>query len=131
MTGRSIPITVDTKSKTKSFKTFGKSSALGMRNRRADCYNLPQVPAEFLSMVSKISKGAMVQGGLRSRRQARSTLCPRAILGMFQPPPSLRLAMLMICASFNRLDLPPYKSYELLNTKLSTAVEETLGFGQE
>jgi len=32
---------------------------------------------------------------------------------------------------FNRLDLPPYKSYEALNSKLSTAVEETLGFGQE
>lgn len=39
--------------------------------------------------------------------------------------------MLMLCRSFNRLDLPPYKSYELLNSKLSTAVEETLGFGQE
>ena len=33
--------------------------------------------------------------------------------------------------SFNRLDLPPYKTYEVLNSKLSTAVEETLGFGQE
>ncbi|RMD44483.1 hypothetical protein DV735_g651, partial [Chaetothyriales sp. CBS 134920] len=32
---------------------------------------------------------------------------------------------------FNRLDLPPYKSYEVLQSKLSTAVEETLGFGQE
>ncbi|KAI1616890.1 E3 ubiquitin-protein ligase hula [Exophiala viscosa] len=32
---------------------------------------------------------------------------------------------------FNRLDLPPYKTYEALNSKMSTAVEETLGFGQE
>lgn len=32
---------------------------------------------------------------------------------------------------FNRLDLPPYKSYDVLTSKLSTAVEETLGFGQE
>ncbi|KIX04511.1 E3 ubiquitin-protein ligase RSP5 [Rhinocladiella mackenziei CBS 650.93] len=32
---------------------------------------------------------------------------------------------------FNRLDLPPYRSYDTLNLKLSTAVEETLGFGQE
>ncbi|EHY55694.1 hypothetical protein HRR83_007909 [Exophiala dermatitidis] len=32
---------------------------------------------------------------------------------------------------FNRLDLPPYKSYEVLQQKLSIAVEETLGFGQE
>jgi E3 ubiquitin-protein ligase NEDD4 len=39
--------------------------------------------------------------------------------------------MLMLRSSFNRLDLPPYKSYELLQSKLSTAVEETLGFGQE
>jgi hypothetical protein len=33
--------------------------------------------------------------------------------------------------SFNRLDLPPYKSYETLEHKMSIAVEETLGFGQE
>lgn len=33
--------------------------------------------------------------------------------------------------SFNRLDLPPYKNYETLLQKLSIAVEETLGFGQE
>ncbi|KAL4975437.1 E3 ubiquitin-protein ligase RSP5 [Aspergillus desertorum] len=32
---------------------------------------------------------------------------------------------------FNRLDLPPYKSHEVLEQKLSIAVEETLGFGQE
>ncbi len=33
--------------------------------------------------------------------------------------------------SFNRLDLPEYKSYEALATKLTIAVEETVGFGQE
>ncbi|PWW78736.1 HECT-domain-containing protein [Tuber magnatum] len=32
---------------------------------------------------------------------------------------------------FNRLDLPPYKSFDVLNQKLSLAVEETMGFGQE
>ncbi|KAL1964283.1 hypothetical protein VTN77DRAFT_7103 [Rasamsonia byssochlamydoides] len=32
---------------------------------------------------------------------------------------------------FNRLDLPPYKTYETLQQKLTIAVEETLGFGQE
>ncbi|KAI9835552.1 MAG: hypothetical protein M1819_002003 [Sarea resinae] len=32
---------------------------------------------------------------------------------------------------FNRLDLPPYKTYEALNQKLTIAVEETVGFGQE
>lgn len=33
--------------------------------------------------------------------------------------------------SFNRLDLPPYKNYEDLQKKLTWAVEETVGFGQE
>lgn len=33
--------------------------------------------------------------------------------------------------SFNRLDLPPYKTHDALASKLLTAVEETLGFGQE
>ncbi|KAM6494360.1 hypothetical protein JOM56_010721 [Amanita muscaria] len=32
---------------------------------------------------------------------------------------------------FNRLDLPPYEDYESLETKLSFAIEETEGFGQE
>ncbi|KAF1940768.1 HECT-domain-containing protein [Clathrospora elynae] len=32
---------------------------------------------------------------------------------------------------FNRLDLPPYKTYDALNGKLTIAVEETVGFGQE
>ncbi|KAF9358513.1 hypothetical protein BGX34_008898, partial [Mortierella sp. NVP85] len=32
---------------------------------------------------------------------------------------------------FNRIDLPPYKSYETLVNKLTLAVEETVGFGQE
>lgn len=33
--------------------------------------------------------------------------------------------------SFNRIDMPPYKTYDALVAKLSLAVEETLGFGQE
>ncbi|KAI1980829.1 hypothetical protein LOZ55_001086 [Ophidiomyces ophidiicola] len=32
---------------------------------------------------------------------------------------------------FNRLDLPPYKTHDALLNKLSIAVEETVGFGQE
>ena len=32
---------------------------------------------------------------------------------------------------FNRLDLPPYRSYEQLKEKLLFAIEETEGFGQE
>lgn len=42
------------------------------------------------------------------------------------PCPSLRSL-----PSFNRLDLPPYKSYEQLKEKLLYAIEETEGFGQE
>lgn len=42
-----------------------------------------------------------------------------------------KIFVLTSFCSFNRLDLPPYKTYEALNSKLSTAVEETLGFGQE
>ncbi|WVQ93741.1 hypothetical protein IAU59_000818 [Kwoniella sp. CBS 9459] len=32
---------------------------------------------------------------------------------------------------FNRLDLPPYPTYQALEQKLTIAVEETVGFGQE
>lgn len=32
---------------------------------------------------------------------------------------------------FNRLDLPPYKSYDQMVEKLNYAIEETEGFGQE
>lgn len=40
-------------------------------------------------------------------------------------------ALHLTVPSFNRLDLPPYKTHEILEHKLSIAVEETLGFGQE
>lgn len=33
--------------------------------------------------------------------------------------------------SFNRIDLPSYKNMETLQQKLTIAVEETMGFGQE
>jgi len=39
--------------------------------------------------------------------------------------------MLTLSLSFNRLDLPQYKSLEMLQQKLTIAVEETMGFGQE
>ncbi len=38
---------------------------------------------------------------------------------------------LVFLCSFNRLDLPPYRSYEQLKEKLMFAIEETEGFGQE
>lgn len=47
---------------------------------------------------------------------------------------SISLACLVftdMACSFNRLDLPDYKTYEDLAGKLTIAVEETVGFGQE
>lgn len=38
---------------------------------------------------------------------------------------------LLSCCSFNRIDIPPYESYEKLYEKLLTAVEETCGFAVE
>lgn len=43
-----------------------------------------------------------------------------------------KVLVFCVClSSFNRLDLPPYKSYEQLKEKLLFAIEETEGFGQE
>lgn len=33
--------------------------------------------------------------------------------------------------SFNRIDIPPYESYDKLYDKLLTAIEETCGFAVE
>lgn len=43
----------------------------------------------------------------------------------------LNTHLILFLFSFNRLDLPPYKSYEQLKEKLLFAIEETEGFGQE
>lgn len=45
--------------------------------------------------------------------------------------PGVTLYLPLCLLSFNRLDLPPYKSYEQLKEKLLFAIEETEGFGQE
>lgn len=37
----------------------------------------------------------------------------------------------MLISSFNRIDIPPYESYEKLYEKLLTAIEETCGFAVE
>lgn len=39
--------------------------------------------------------------------------------------------MLILSISFNRLDLPAYDTFFELQQKLTIAVEETVGFGQE
>lgn len=37
----------------------------------------------------------------------------------------------ILLRSFNRIDLPVYDSFETLDSKLTLAIEETMGFGQE
>lgn len=43
----------------------------------------------------------------------------------------MEAAHLVSAFSFNRIDIPPYESYEKLYEKLLTAVEETCGFAVE
>ena len=43
----------------------------------------------------------------------------------------LRDNLTLSCPSFNRIDLPPYDSYQLLYEKLTIAVEQTVGFHVE
>lgn len=45
--------------------------------------------------------------------------------------PNMQEYVLTWDSSFNRLDLPSYRTLEELQHKLTLAVEETVGFGQE
>jgi hypothetical protein len=85
-------------------------------------------------MALKICKVQMVQEGLPLKRQERSIRFLKPILGklfrmviIFFFIPNIVLSP----ASFNRLDLPPYKSIAILDAKLTMAIEETMGFAQE
>ncbi|OBZ75469.1 putative E3 ubiquitin-protein ligase hulA [Grifola frondosa] len=62
-----------------------------------------------------------IQGSARLRRP--STFHYREVWRSNQLPKSH--------TCFNRIDLPPYKDYNTLEQKLTLAVEETVGFGQE
>ena len=71
---------------------------------------------------------------LRPQVIVSSLLSPFFFLSLsFLLPSSLPLSSLLSLSppSFNRLDLPPYKSYEQLKEKIVFAIEETEGFGQE
>jgi hypothetical protein len=84
-------------------------------------------------MDSKIYKAAMDRDDLLLKRQVKLLNCPRVILGKYYKS-SLFINNIINnnhYYSFNRIDLPPYQSYEQLVGKLSLAVEETVGFGQE
>jgi hypothetical protein len=91
----------------------------------------------------KIFRGVMDLVDLLLKKPEMSVNFPKPILGN---SPSLSLAPLPVLPgdspvlyldnidalfSFNRIDMPPYKSYDQLVAKLSLAVEETVGFGQE
>lgn len=41
------------------------------------------------------------------------------------------MKLLLCLCSFNRIDIPPYESYDKLYEKLLTAIEETCGFAVE
>lgn len=103
---------------------------VGTQNKSRDCCNSLQVPRVFLSMDLKIYKAATAPEGLRLRRLANRINYPSLTHGMYYIHKIWRCTGLTLI-SFNRLDLPPYKSFDALNQKLTIAVEETVGFGQE
>ena len=47
------------------------------------------------------------------------------------PPIASPLATRVRTRSFNRIDLPPYPSYEIMVAKVKLAVEQTSGFGEQ
>jgi hypothetical protein len=75
-------------------------------------------------MDSRIFKEVMGLVVLPLKKQARLMLYQSRIHGDFY-------RMTIYFFSFNRLDLPAYKSLEVLSQKLTWAIEETMGFMQE
>lgn len=83
-------------------------------------------------MVSKISKGVTGRGDLQLKSPDQIKRFPSLTLGMISiVAHCLHTPLANLPYSFNRLDLPDYKSYDVLAAKLTIAVEETVGFGQE
>jgi E3 ubiquitin-protein ligase NEDD4 len=96
----------------------------GIQKRSHGCCNSLLELLVFPSMVLKICKEAMDRVVSPSRRPVISVNFLKHIHGIPPCPFSSNY-------SFNRIDMPPYKSYDQLVAKLSLAVEETVGFGQE
>ena len=147
--GRSTPIIEATPNKTRSSETSGllvsemnililtllivscSAFGVGTQNRNLDCCSLPRGLLESPLMDLKIYKGAMGQEGSRLRNLDLTKHYRNHIPGMLSTsdhPEGLHVDQ---SHSFNRLDLPEYKTYEALASKLTIAVEETVGFGQE
>ena len=82
-------------------------------------------------MDSKIYKEVTVLEDSPSRNLALIRLYQNHTRGQFSVFSRSHIELRLTSVSFNRLDLPDYKSYEDLSGKLTIAVEETVGFGQE
>jgi len=118
----------------------GRRYGHGMRRKSLGCYSLRRGLRGFRLMGSRICRAVMGLVGLRSRKLEISVNFLKLILGTLPPFVPCRyhghvFAPSFYCVSglfsFNRIDMPPYKSYDQLVAKLSLAVEETVGFGQE
>lgn len=81
-------------------------------------------------MDSRICKEVTGHDGSQLRTRDQRMLCPSHIPGIEQYGLVWGLRA-NIFTSFNRLDLPPYDTFNDLQQKLTIAVEETVGFGQE
>lgn len=57
--------------------------------------------------------------------------CTVALISVFVSRVGSLIYLFFSAFSFNRIDIPPYESYEKLYEKLLTAVEETCGFAVE
>ena len=106
----------------------------GTQSRSLDYCNSQLVPLVYQSTASRICKEVTDPEDLRSRSQVLTKPCLNRIHGKEDERhwvSFVRLAFTDMACSFNRLDLPDYKSYDDLSGKLTIAVEETVGFGQE
>ena len=106
---------------------------VGTQNRSLGYCSSQPARLVYRSTALRTCKEVMGPEGLRSRNQALIRPCRNPIHGKddeYTRQPCLSVFTNMAC-SFNRLDLPDYKNYEDLSGKLTIAVEETVGFGQE
>lgn len=106
-------------------------SGAGMLNRSLGCCSLLRVLRVFRSMGSKICKAVTVREDLRLKRLESPINYPSRTHGTYPVSYAILSPYINSYTSFNRLDLPPYKTFDALNNKLTIAVEETVGFGQE
>ena len=106
-------------------------SGAGTQNRNHDFYSLQQVLLGFRSTVSRTFKVATDLGDSRLRSQAPTKRYRNRTRGSSSTKTFKWTMPANTLDSFNRLDLPDYKSYDDLAGKLTIAVEETVGFGQE